>query len=159
MLSLAKAHFSKGVQLLHKGILPTGVWLCVRAYGHGEVNITLRGQTTQCPGAFASGTLQQCSSAGTEPSEGGRYDRCTADGQCVCRGEFARPTNSTYPGLGFEDCSARVVALPASRFVARHGQRAELANQVQTHLFLLCVCQNGRTLPGGSCEQCNFCRA
>lgn len=106
------------------------MWLCVRAYGREEVNITLRGQPTQCPASFVNGVLHQCSSPGTQPSSEGRYDACSPEGECQCRAPYQRPTNTTYPGLGFEDCSAKVVPLTPSRFAARHGQRAELPDQV-----------------------------
>lgn len=109
---------------------PTGVWLCVHAYGKTDVNVTMRAQLTQCPSTFFPEGLQQCSSPGTVPTPEGRYDQCTDDGRCVCRGEWARPTNTTGRDLGFEDCSARVVQLPKERFVEGHGRRAEIGNQV-----------------------------
>ncbi len=90
----------------------------------------MRGQVTQCPSTFTPSGLEQCSSPGTSPTPEGRYDTCTDNGRCVCRGEYARPTNTTVKDLGFEDCSARVVQLEDYRFVEGHERRAEILDQV-----------------------------
>jgi hypothetical protein len=84
---------------------------------------------TPCPSSFApDGAQLECSSPVGGPEEGHRFSECTA-AECVCKPPFDRPVPVVFPGLGFEDCSARTLHLgsqlsAAQPFVAHHERLA-----------------------------------
>lgn len=77
-----------------------GAYLCVRAYGDQPIEFSLQAVLTPCPASFGdAGEALQCSSPlGDAPGGERRYSECTAAGECVCTGAYAKPVASVFPG-------------------------------------------------------------
>lgn len=84
-----------------------GAYVCARAYGSEPIEFSLHATLTPCPASFDvdTGTPLMCQTAADAPEAERRYSECTAGGECVCTGSFAKPVATVYPGIGFEDCS------------------------------------------------------
>ncbi|KAK9824143.1 hypothetical protein WJX72_008089 [[Myrmecia] bisecta] len=112
----------------------TGVYLCIKAYGEANVSYSLRALTTQCPSDFtAEGDARVCSALVNAPADQQRSQGCTAEGQCICKPPWNKPVSEVYPGLGFEDCSAKVTNISSSEltqtapYVKEHEEVAPAA--------------------------------
>ncbi|GAB4820407.1 hypothetical protein N2152v2_007453 [Parachlorella kessleri] len=101
-------------------------YLCIRAYGQSATSFALRATLDRCPSSFEEdGTPVLCGSRRDAPEGGRRYSECTAAGECVCTGEFAKPVPEVYPGLGFESCTAPVTHIGIDQFEANKTFVAE----------------------------------
>ncbi|KAK9853882.1 hypothetical protein WJX84_009959 [Apatococcus fuscideae] len=87
----------------------TGVYQCVKAYGLNGLTFSMRSVLTQCPAGFTDeGEQLICSSPVAAPASSQRFSECTPEGTCACKDPWKKPAGTTYEGLGFEDCSAKV---------------------------------------------------
>uniref|UniRef100_A0A1D1ZTQ2 EGF-like domain-containing protein n=1 Tax=Auxenochlorella protothecoides TaxID=3075 RepID=A0A1D1ZTQ2_AUXPR len=91
-----------------------GVLLCVRSYGAVPVAFSLKAARNVCPVGFDAGDASPLICSTRQDATEKRYEGCTADGQCLCTGQYAKPVPEVVPGLGFEDCSAPVTDLNAT---------------------------------------------
>jgi hypothetical protein len=82
-----------------------GAYLCVRAYGAAPITFALHATLTPCPASFdaATATPLQCQTAEGAAEEERRYSGCSAEGECVCTGPYARPVPTVFDGIGYED--------------------------------------------------------
>lgn len=122
MMVRATTPLSAEAQLFCTGAqqpLPSaGVYLCVRAYGSVPANFALRASIEACPSDFdAAGDVLVCKTRADAPEAERRYSECTATGECVCTGPYAKPVPEVFPGecLSWR-CTAKVDWLPSCRY-------------------------------------------
>ena len=76
-----------------------GAYTCVRAYGSQPITFALHALLTPCPASYdAAGAPLMCQSPLAAPQEQRRYSDCSAAGECVCTGQYAKPLPSVFPG-------------------------------------------------------------
>ena len=57
--------------------------------------------TAQCPASWGdAGEPLMCGSPLGAPEGERRYSECTAEGECVCSGQWAKPVPTVFPGAG-----------------------------------------------------------
>lgn len=82
-----------------------GAYLCVRAYGDTPITYSLRMASTACPASWSvAGEPLMCSSPLGAAEAERRYSQCTAEGQCVCSGQYAKPVPQVFPGAQTQCC-------------------------------------------------------
>ena len=90
-----------------------GAYTCVRAYGSQPITFALHALLTPCPASFdAAGAPLMCQSALGKPEEERRYSECSAAGECVCTGQYAKPLQSVFPGGWVGGCGGGGGGLP-----------------------------------------------
>ncbi len=96
-----------------------GYYLCVHNYpGTGSLEFALKATKDVCRVSFSrkddndGGQPLVCSSPLDASDDEKRYTECkSTTGDCICKEPYAKPVENVYPGLGFEDCSAKVTML------------------------------------------------
>ena len=98
-----------------------GAYLCIRAYGQSAASFALRATLDRCPSSFAEdGTPIMCGTRRDTPEADRRYSECTAAGECVCTGEYAKPVPEVYPGkAGKEGGGQGIRATPGPPFAGQ----------------------------------------
>ncbi|KAL3154641.1 hypothetical protein ABBQ32_014088 [Trebouxia sp. C0010 RCD-2024] len=110
----------------------TGAYLCVKGYGRTAFTYSLRAVYSQCPSDFTHGGKQMmCSSVVDAPESEKRYTGCSADGVCECKAPYQKPLPEVYDGLGFAECTARVVSIADDELTVDRAYLKE-HEQVQT---------------------------
>lgn len=77
-----------------------GVLLCVRSYGAVPVAFSLKAARNVCPVGFDAGDASPLICSTRQDATEKRYEGCTADGQCLCTGQYAKPVPEVVPGKG-----------------------------------------------------------
>lgn len=78
-----------------------GAYVCVRAYGSQPIDFSLQAALTPCPSSYGpAGEPLMCSTPVGAPEGERRYAECTAAGECVCAGPWAKPVPTVFPGAG-----------------------------------------------------------
>lgn len=83
-----------------KGSSVNGLMLCINAYGAVNVSTALRARRDVCPIGFdpGDGVTTICSTRVDAPEADKRYSSCTAEGKCICTGEYALPVSDVFSG-------------------------------------------------------------